>query len=205
MTDLVSQPHLSEPLPAEAHSSEPHLATRLLRGWRSGDSAARDQLVALLYGELHRLAARQLANERRGHTLQPTALVHEAYLRLIDQGNLAWQNRLHFVAIAALTMRRILVSHARQRKADKRGGGAFRVTLTEGFAAAERDADVLALHDALERLAALDRRQCRVVELRYFGGLTIEETAAYLKISPATVKVDWALARAWLLRELSAA
>lgn len=178
--------------------------TELLAAWHAGSESARDRLVPLVYRDLHRLARAHLARERSGHTLQPTALVHEAYLRLMDHGALDWKGRTHFFALAATTMRRILVSHARRHRAAKRGQGGISVTLCEDLAVSEsRDVDLLALDAALADLERFDRRQCRVVELRYFGGLTIEETAAALRISPATVKLDWSLARAWLFRELS--
>jgi RNA polymerase sigma factor (TIGR02999 family) len=178
--------------------------TELLHSWHGGDEATRDRLVPLVYDELHRLARVQFARERRDHTLQPTALVHEAFLRLMDHEAIDWQGRTHFFALASTTMRRILVSHARKHQAAKRGQGGVAVTLSEDHAVAPaRDVDVVALDAALAELARLDPRQCRVVELRYFGGLTIEETAAALGISSATVKLDWSLARAWLFRELS--
>ena len=178
--------------------------TELLHAWHGGDLAARDRLVPLVYDDLHRLARGHLARERGGHTLQPTALIHEAYLRLMGHQGLDWQGRTHFFALAATTMRRILVSHARKHRSAKRGRGGVSVTLCEDHAVAEaRDVDLLALDAALTKLETIDARQCRVVELRYFGGLTIEETAAELGISPATVKLDWSLARAWLFRELS--
>lgn len=182
----------------------PSPVTELLRDWHDGDEAARDRLISLVYDELRRLAGGQLARERGGHTLQPTALVHEAYLRLADHYRLAWQGRTHFFAIAAITMRRILVSHARKHRAAKRGQGGIAVTLREDHAVDEgRSVDLLALDQALAELESIDARQCRVIELRYFGGLTIEETAEALEISPATVKLDWSLARAWLFRQLS--
>jgi RNA polymerase sigma factor (TIGR02999 family) len=181
----------------------PTSVTRLLRDWRSGDPAALERLLPLLYDELRRLARAQLAGERRDHTLQPTALVHEAYLRLAGYAGVDWQSRAHFLALAATTMRRILVSHARQRLASKRGGGRLTVTLGEQAAvAAERNTDLMALDEALTELARLDPRQGRVVELRYFAGLTIEETAAVVEVSPATVKNDWKMARAWLFNRL---
>jgi RNA polymerase sigma factor (TIGR02999 family) len=180
--------------------------TGLLLAWRRGDQAATDQLVAAVYDELHRQAGRAMQREGGDHTLQATALVHESYLRLVDQRRVEWRNRAHFFAIASTVMRRILVDHARARLAAKRGGGVVPITL----AGAERggpqdtdDVDLLALHEALERLAVLDPDQARLVELRYFGGLTIEETAEALGVSPATVKREWALARAWLRRELA--
>jgi len=178
--------------------------TALLQEWHGGDAGARDRLVPLVYEELRRLAAVQLARERSGHTLQPTALVHEAYLRLSRHDRLCWQGRTHFFALAALTMRRILVSHARARRAAKRGSGGPPVTLREEERVEPaRSVDLLALDEALAALERLDPRQCRIVELRYFGGLTVEETAAELGLSPATVKLDWSLARAWLFRRLA--
>jgi RNA polymerase sigma factor (TIGR02999 family) len=177
--------------------------TGLLQAWGSGDSAALDRLLPIVYDELHRQAERYLRRESPGHTLQTTALVHEAYLRLVDQRQARWQNRAQFFGIAAQLMRRILVDHARRHQAAKRGGNAIPVPLEEGeVAAAESDVDLVALDDALSRLSALDPQQARVVELRYFSGLGIEETAEALGISPATVKREWAMARAWLRREL---
>ncbi len=167
---------------------------------------ALDALLPAVYAELHRQAARALRREAAGHTLGATALVHEAYLRLAGEGHAAWQNRAHFVGIAAHLMRQVLVDHARARQAAKRGGGALCVSLDHaaGVTPAGEDAaaDVLALHEALERLAAFDPAQARLVELRYFGGLTVEETADALGVSPSTVKREWAVVRAWLRREL---
>jgi RNA polymerase sigma factor (TIGR02999 family) len=178
--------------------------TELLAAWHGGSETARDQLVPLVYRDLRRLARAHLARERSGHTLQPTALVHEVYLRLMGHGGMDWQGRTHFFALAATTMRRLLVSYARKERAAKRGGGGTAVTLCEGHAMEKaRDVDLLALDAALAALEKQDRRQCRVVELRFFGGLTIEETAVALGVSPATVKLDWSFARAWLFRELS--
>jgi RNA polymerase sigma factor (TIGR02999 family) len=180
--------------------------TRLLLAWRAGDRAALDALVPVVYDELHRQAERALRRETPGHTLQTTGLIHEAYLRLVDQ-RVEWQNRAQFFGVAAEVMRRVLIDHARARQAAKRGGGAHRITLggSEGkdIAADEPAADVLALDEALTRFAAVDPELARLVELRYFGGLTIEETAKVLGVSPATVKREWATARAWLRRELS--
>lgn len=182
----------------------PSPVTELLHDWHGGNEAARDRLIALVYADLRRLAGGQLARERGGHTLQPTALVHEAYLRLADHKRLDWQGRTHFFAVAAMTMRRILVSHARKHRAAKRGQGGIAVTLCEDQAVEEgRSVDLLDLDEALAALESIDARQCRIVELRYFGGLTIEETAEALGISPATVKLDWSLARAWLFRRLA--
>lgn len=164
---------------------------------------ALEALWPVVYQELRRLAARYLQRERPGHTLQATALVHEAYLRLLREQNAAWQNRAHFCAIAAGAMRQILVEHARARHAQKRGGHAARITLDEALVATPPGSiDVEALHDALEELARFDQRQARLVELRFFGGLSIEEAARELAISPATAKRDWTVARAWLRRRL---
>lgn len=181
--------------------------TGLLLAWRAGDASAGDRLLVAIYDELHRQAARAMRREGDAHTLQPTAVVHEAYLRLVDQRRVEWRNRAHFFGVAAQMMRRVLVDHARARLADKRGGALQRVTLGDAGAAPAQDddLDVLALHDALERLAILDPDQARLVELRYFGGLGIEDTAEALGVSPATVKREWAVARAWLRRELGGA
>jgi RNA polymerase sigma factor (TIGR02999 family) len=175
----------------------------LLDEYRRGDRAALDRLVPLVYGELHKAAALALRGERAGHTLRPTALVHEAYMRMVGHQQAPWQNRAHFIGCAAQLMRRILVDSARARRARKRGGGETRVTLEEGIQAApERDVEMLALDEALERLARLSERQAKIVELRYFGGLSVEETAEALGVSAATVKNDWALAKAWLYEQL---
>lgn len=177
--------------------------TDLLLAWSEGDRQAFDRLVPLVYAELRRQARVQLAREREAHTLQPTALVHEAFLRLVDQRSARWQNRAQFFGVSAQLMRRILVDHARARDAAKRGGGAVRISLDEApEAAASPETDVLLLDEALERLASLDERQARVVELRYFGGLSVEEAAAVLDVSEITIKRDWAMAKAWLFREL---
>jgi RNA polymerase sigma factor (TIGR02999 family) len=177
--------------------------TQLLMDWRGGDRAALEKLLPLVYDELHRLAQHYLRRESPGHTLQATALVNEAYLRLIDQQRSDWQNRAHFFAVAARVMRHLLVDHARSRRYRKRGGGALRVSLEEADAATPEPAlDLLALDEALERLAAIDERKVLIVELRYFGGLSFEETAAALGLSEVTVKRDWLKARAWLYREL---
>jgi len=179
--------------------------TQLLSAWGDGDKVALEQLMPLVYQELHRLASRHLASERVGHTLQPTALVNEAYLRLIDQKRFRWQTKAHFLAIAAHMMRRILVDYARARRYAKRGGGAPVVTLDEAAAlSVERASDLIAVDDVLTRLSELDPRKGRVVELRFFGGLSVEETAEVLQISPNTVLRDWRTAKAWLHRELSA-
>jgi len=178
--------------------------TRLLADWSQGNEQAFEQLAPAVYDELRRLAARYLSRERSNHTLQPTALVHEAYLRLIDQSRVEWQNRAHFFGVAAQMIRRILVDHARAHQAAKRGSGAVHFAIDDALdAAAPRDLDLVALDDALATLATLDPQQSRVIELRFFGGLSVEETAEVLGISPATVKREWAAARAWLYRELS--
>jgi len=182
--------------------------TDLLLAWGAGDRAALDTLLPIVYGELRRQAARALRREGGAHSLQATALVHEAYFRLVEQDRVQWQNRAQFFGVAAQILRRILIDHARARRAAKRGGGAVRLTLEELNTPHEGDRvgdalDILALHDALERLGKLDPAQVRLVELRYFAGLTIEETAAALGLSPATVKREWAVARGWLRRELA--
>ncbi len=178
--------------------------TLLLLAWSDGDQAALDKLVPLVYEELHRLAHQYIRGERPGNTLQTTALAHEAYLRLVDGKNVRWQNRNHFFAVAAQTMRHILVDLARARNNLKRGDGAQQVSLDEVLVASpERGVDMLALDEALGRLAALNPRQSQVVELRYFGGLTEEEVGEVMKISPRTVRSDWRLAKVWLYRELS--
>ncbi len=179
--------------------------TTLLARWSSGDAIALEQLTPIVYDELRRIARRHLARERRDHTLQSTALVHEAYMRLIGGGASEYHNRQHFFAVAAQVIRRVLVDHARSVNAAKRGGGAQKIFLEdqpEASAPAENVAEVLALHEALDRLAAFDAQQARIVELRYFAGLSIEETATVIGVSPATIKRDWVMARAWLAREL---
>lgn len=181
----------------------PSEVTRTFLRWREGDASALDALLPLVYDEMRRLAASYLRAERDGHTLQPTALAHEAYLRLIDQRSVTWQNRAHFMGIAAQAMRRILADHARRHRALKRGGDAARVSLTDAEIPADpREVEIQELDTALEDLAKLEPRQARVVELRFFGGLSIEETAEVLAVSPATVKRDWTVACAWLHREL---
>lgn len=178
--------------------------TTLLQDWRDGDRAALDRLLPLVYAELRVQARSLLRGEGALRTLQPTAVVHEAFVRLVGGEPVSWQDRAHFFGVASRLMRQVLVDHARARLALKRGGGATRVELeSAGAATPPPQVDVLALHEALERLAALDHDQVRIVELRYFGGLTVEETAEVLGTSPATVKRDWASARAWLLNELS--
>ena len=178
--------------------------TRLLLAWSHGDASALDQLLPVVYQELRRLAKHYMAQERPGHTLQATALVNEAYLRLIDVNQVRWQNRAHFFAIAAQVMRRILVEFARSRRRQKRGGDPQRVTLNEvPEVAQERGTDLVALDEALSVLATHDARMSQVVELRFFGGLTVEETAETLKVSPETVMREWKTAKVWLLRELT--
>jgi RNA polymerase sigma factor (TIGR02999 family) len=180
-----------------------HNITHLLKEWSAGDQRALDRLTPLVYVELRQLATRFMRRERPGHTLQTTALIHEAYLRLIDANDVHWQGRAHFFAIAANIMRRILVEHARRRNADKRGGSIVRLPLDETLAVAdETDVDLLAIDEALDRLATVDPQQARIVELRFFSGLSVEETAAALGVSPKTVKRDWSVARAWLRREI---
>ena len=177
--------------------------SKLLLNWGQGDQGAREALIPLVYDELRRLARRYLRRERPDHTLQSAALVNEAYLRLIRQDQPQWQNRAHFFGVAAQLMRHILVDHARNRAAAKRGAGAPRLTLDPDVALPQaRDVDLVALDDALNQLAALDPQQSRLVELRFFGGLSIEETSVVLGVSPATVKREWATARAWLRREM---
>jgi RNA polymerase sigma factor (TIGR02999 family) len=178
--------------------------TRLLLDWRNGDQSALDRLMPLVYEELRRMANHYMRNERRGHTLQTSALVNEAYLRLVDHENIEWQNRAHFFGVAAQAMRRILVDHARTRNYQKRGGGAQQVSLDEAMTlAGDRAAELIALDDALRELAKMDERKSRVVELRYFGGLSMEETAEALGVSIPTVTRDWNTAKAWLMREIS--
>lgn len=178
--------------------------TRLLVRWSEGDKGALEELMPLVYNELRRLANYYLQRERKDHTLQSTALVHEAFLRLIDQRDVRWQNRAHFFGVASQMIRRILVDHARAHQTAKRGGGVYTLALDDALGAEQkRDLDLVALDDALNGLASLDPQQARIVELRFFTGLTIEETAEVVGISPATVKRDWNTAKAWLFRELS--
>jgi RNA polymerase sigma factor (TIGR02999 family) len=178
--------------------------TQLLVAWSNGDAAALEQLTPLVHAELHRLAKRYMAGERQGHILQTTALVNEAFMRLIDWRNVEWQSRAHFFGLAAQVMRRILVDFARARRREKRGGGEIQVSLSEAAKVpSERSADLVALDDALQTLEKLDQRQARVVELRFFAGLSLEETAEALRISLSTVRRDWSLAEAWLFRELN--
>ena len=185
-------------------TSESPQITNLLLAWGEGDEAALQTLMPLVYEELRRVAARHMRHQREGHTLQTTALVNEAYLRLIDASRVQWQNRSHFFAVSAHLMRRILVDFARSRNYQKRGGGAQAVSLDEAMIVApERGVDLLALDEALTRLQALNERQAKVVELRYFAGLSEDETAEALKVSVRTVRRDWNFARAWLHRELT--
>lgn len=204
MRNLLSAPVLesAETSTAEDHWIQPPPpgeVTGLLKAWSSGNSAALDQLIPIVYDELRAVAARYLRRERPDHTLQPTALVNETYLRLIDQRQVQWQNRAHFIGVAAQMMRRILVDHARNHNRAKRGGTARKVSLDEAVALSEERADELVeLDEALTALEALDERKSRVVEMRYFGGLSVEETAEVLKVSEITVARDWKLAKAWL-------
>jgi len=194
----VAQPPMTTP------SSSQKEVTQLLGAWSGGDERALEKLIPLVQPELHRLAHHYMSRERAGHTLQTTALLDEAYLLLVDHNKRDWQNRTHFVAAAAQLMRRIMVDHARERHALKRGAGALKVTLDEAAAVTEtRSEDLLALDDALERLAAQDPRKSQIVELRYFGGLTVEEVAEFLKLSQRTVEREWNMAKAWLYRTLS--
>jgi RNA polymerase sigma-70 factor (ECF subfamily) len=176
--------------------------TLLLKAMKNGDQSAAEKLLPLVYKELHRTAKSYMRRERPEHTLQPTALIHEAYLRLAHD-DVDWQSRQHFIGVAANVMRRVLVDHARAHKAEMRGGGLERIEFEEGLAISkERSSEVIALHDALNRLELLNPRRAKVVELRYFGGLSVEEVAAVLDMSPRSVKRDWALARPWLFREI---
>ena len=182
----------------------PAQITELLAEWRDGDQSALDELYPLVYDELHRMARRYLSRERKGHTLQTTALINEAYVRLVDQKNVNWANRSHFFAISAQIMRRILIDHARRHAYAKRGGGAQQVSLEEvAVVAREQSSEIIRLDEALKILAKMDPRRCHVVELRYFGGLSNEEIACVLKVSENTVTRDWNLARAWLYQQLT--
>jgi len=180
-----------------------HEVTQLLRAWSEGHQEALEKLMPLVYGELHRLARHYMSRERPDHILQTSALVNEAYLRLVDASQVNWQDRAHFYAISAGLMRRILVDFARSYQSQKRGAGVRPVSLDEELDVSEERLDLAALDDALQTLAAFDRRKSRVVELRFFGGLGVEEAAAVLQVSPETVKRDWKLAKVWLLREMS--
>jgi RNA polymerase sigma-70 factor (ECF subfamily) len=202
MSHLGSSPDTGAPDGYDMTNSrgaETTAATQLLLAWSAGDRQALDQMLPLVYDELHRLAAHYLGRERADHTLQPTALVHEAYLRLINQRHVDWRNRAQFLGIAASVMRRILVNHARDRAAAKRGGDREQVSISLVEApSGGPDVELIALEEALERLAALDPRKARVVELRFYGGLTVDEVAEVLEISRATVEREWSFARAWL-------
>lgn len=177
--------------------------TDLLQRWKSGDEEALERLTPLVYDQLHRLAHQYIRRERRGHTLQTSALVNEAYLRLVDYKRVDWQNRAHFFAVSAVVMRRVLVDYARQRTSDKRGGESYQVNLSDNLAfTSERAAELVALDEAIESLNQLYPRRSKVVELRYFGGLNNQEAAAVLKVSEATIERDWRFAKAWLYREL---
>src|SRR5215471_7646309 len=182
----------------------PQDVTELLLDWSNGNQAALDQLMPLVYEELHRLAHQYMARERPEHTLQTSALLNEAYLKLVDQKNVRWQNRAHFIGIAAKLMRQILVEHARQRHRVKRGGDVRQVPLDEAMVVCpERAGEMIALDDALESLATVDQRKSQILELRFFGGLSVEETAEVLGVSPGTVMRDWTLAKAWLQKEMT--
>lgn len=185
-------------------AASPQGVTQLLRAWGNGERQALDQLIPLVYTELHRLALHYMGRERRTHTLQPTALVHEAYERLIGLKHMSWQNRAHFFGVSAQLMRRILVDYARSRRYSKRGGEWRQVSLNEAVALfRNRETDIIALDDSLRALAEIDPRKGRVVEMRFFGGLSIKEVAEVLNVSQETVLRDWRLAKVWLLRELS--
>lgn len=178
--------------------------TRLLSAATAGDRAAVELLLPIVYDELRRRAASLMRHERQGHTLQPTALVHEAFMQLVQQESVDWQGRAHFFAVASQMMRRILVDHARARRADKRGGGATRISIDEGLGLSiTRDADVVAIDEALTKLAAVDKRQSEIISLRFFGGLSVDEVAAVLDMSKRAVEAEWTMIKAWLRRELS--
>jgi RNA polymerase sigma factor (TIGR02999 family) len=180
-----------------------HDITRLLQAWSTGDGQALEKLTPLIYEQLHRAAQRYMVNERPGHTLQATALVHEVYLRLVDCERMDWQNRAHFFAVSAQLMRRILIDFARSRNYQKRGGGAAAVSLDEALiVSSEPDINLLTLDDALKALSAVDARKSKVVELKFFGGLSVEEIAEVLKVSTETVVRDWRISKSWLLREM---
>lgn len=177
--------------------------TAKLQSWNSGNKSAAEELMPLVYDELHRVAANYLRKERSDHTLQPTALVNEAYLKLVDISSVEWNDRAHFFAVSSNVMRRILVDYARAQKTDKRGGDAKKVDLDEAISfSKEKEIDLLALNDALERLEEIDERQSRIVEMRFFGGLSVEETAEVLKVSKRTIKREWAMAKAWLFQQM---
>ena len=184
--------------------AQTHEVTQLLIDWSNGDHAALDKLIPVVDEELRRLAHRYMSRERADHTLQTTALVNEAFVRLVNRKNVQWQNRAHFFGIAAQLMRTILVDHARSHASAKRGGGAYKLELDEALVVSKQKAsEVIALDEALKQLALIDSQQSRIVELRFFGGLTVEETAEVLHLSPATIKREWSTAKAWLYRELA--
>jgi len=190
----------------DADTPSPQRVTQLLANWSHGDDAALTELTPLVYEDLRRLAHRHMGGQRPDHTLQTTALVHEAYLRLADQTNPNWQTRAHFFAVAARAMRQILVDYAKSYRAQKRGGGGLKIELDEAALVSPRESkEIIDLHEALERLAAVDSRKAEVVELKYFGGLNYDEIAEVLKISPVTVKRDWEFAKVWLYAELQSA
>lgn len=190
----------------ETAAGSKHEITHWLAAYQTGDPLALEKLLPLVYAELHRLAMRVFSRERVGHTLQPTALVNEAYLRLVNQREATWQNRAQFFAVAAQMMRRILVSHARARQAAKRGGSEQRITVTEEVAAvAQRDVNLLALDEALKKLETIDLEKSRMVELRFFSGLSVAETAEVMRVSPRTIDRQWQTAKAWLYREIATA
>jgi RNA polymerase sigma factor (TIGR02999 family) len=185
-------------------NDKPQEISVILKDWSGGNRASADVLLTLVYDELRKIAGKYLRKERSGHTLQPTALVHEAYMKMIDISDINWQDRAHFFAVSANVMRHILVDHARAKLADKRGGDSERIALEDAISLSnEPNVDLLAVDEALNELAQFDEQQSRIVELRFFGGLTIEETAHVAGISPATVKREWAMAKAWLHRKLS--
>ena len=189
-----------------ATSPPPNEVTQLLREWSQGDETAHEKLMPLVYAELRKMAHRHMASQNPGHTLQTTALIHEAYMRLVNQPEKEWQSRSHFFAVASRAMRHILVDYARSKQAEKHGGGTLELSLDEALTVSqERAAEMVALDDALQELARIDQRKCQVVELRFFGGLSVEETAEVLNVSPVTVMRDWSMAKAWLHRELSKA
>jgi RNA polymerase sigma factor (TIGR02999 family) len=185
-------------------NDKPQEISVILKDWSGGNRASADVLLTLVYDELRKIAGKYLRKERSGHTLQPTALVHEAYMKMIDISDINWQDRAHFFAVSANVMRHILVDHARAKLADKRGGDSERIALEDAISLSnEPNVDLLAVDEALNELAGFDEQQSRIVELRFFGGLTIEETAHVVGISPATVKREWTMAKAWLHRKLS--
>ena len=190
----------------DAHATSPQRVTQLLANWSQGDDAALTELTPLVYEDLRRLAHRHMGGQRPDHTLQTTALVHEAYLRLADQTNPNWQTRAHFFAVAARAMRQILVDYAKSYRSQKRGGGALKIELDEAALVSPAESkEIVDLHEALERLATLDSRKAEVVELKYFGGLNYDEIAEVLKISPVTVRRDWEFAKVWLYADLQSA